>query len=330
MAKIIGNTTATPNPQSDWNQTDATKADYIKNKIPLKNGTGVQSIEYADGIATGNYAIAGGAAEKTVFESLVGSVAADKLTVVAPIASADLSMALGTNNESATPLSFTLGVSNKAGINGYYWHTIKFAGDDSNHPNCPTITLSTNRPQYLESTAEVAPSEIDWQAGDYIGIVNGDTYALTTKILAVNGNKITVDSLPFTENTYIYTIPVLGTVIQYPVSYTYPHDRCIFAVKIDDDGTKTTANSRYIFRSGIASASIGFGAFATGCKNASIGTLSHTEGFNTIAANNFAHAEGNTTMALGSGSHAEGKETKASGYVSHAEGRQTEAFGEQH
>lgn len=32
MREIIGNTTATPNPQSDWNQTDATKADYIKNK----------------------------------------------------------------------------------------------------------------------------------------------------------------------------------------------------------------------------------------------------------------------------------------------------------
>ena len=32
MAKIIGNTTATPNPRPDWNQEDATKADYIKNK----------------------------------------------------------------------------------------------------------------------------------------------------------------------------------------------------------------------------------------------------------------------------------------------------------
>lgn len=32
MAKIIGNTTATPNPQADWNQTDSTKTDYIKNK----------------------------------------------------------------------------------------------------------------------------------------------------------------------------------------------------------------------------------------------------------------------------------------------------------
>ena len=32
MAKIIGNTTATPNPQADWNQTDETKADINKNK----------------------------------------------------------------------------------------------------------------------------------------------------------------------------------------------------------------------------------------------------------------------------------------------------------
>lgn len=32
MAKIIGNTTATPTPVSDWSQNDSTKADYIKNK----------------------------------------------------------------------------------------------------------------------------------------------------------------------------------------------------------------------------------------------------------------------------------------------------------
>ena len=35
MAKIIGNTTATPNPRPDWAQTDAAKADYIKNKPTL-------------------------------------------------------------------------------------------------------------------------------------------------------------------------------------------------------------------------------------------------------------------------------------------------------
>ena len=38
MTKVIGNTTATPNPRPDWNQTDPTKADYIKNKPNLQVG----------------------------------------------------------------------------------------------------------------------------------------------------------------------------------------------------------------------------------------------------------------------------------------------------
>lgn len=35
MSKIIGNTTVTPYPRPDWNQTDENKADYIKNKPDL-------------------------------------------------------------------------------------------------------------------------------------------------------------------------------------------------------------------------------------------------------------------------------------------------------
>ena len=37
MAIIVGNTTATPYPRPDWNQTDETKADYIKNKPTFDN-----------------------------------------------------------------------------------------------------------------------------------------------------------------------------------------------------------------------------------------------------------------------------------------------------
>jgi hypothetical protein len=32
MPKVIGDIVGVPNPKSDWNQTDETKADYIKNK----------------------------------------------------------------------------------------------------------------------------------------------------------------------------------------------------------------------------------------------------------------------------------------------------------
>lgn len=35
MSKIIGNTTTTPVPRSDWEQTDKTKADFIRHKPTL-------------------------------------------------------------------------------------------------------------------------------------------------------------------------------------------------------------------------------------------------------------------------------------------------------
>lgn len=35
MSKIIGNTTTTPVPRSDWSQTDKTKADFIRHKPTL-------------------------------------------------------------------------------------------------------------------------------------------------------------------------------------------------------------------------------------------------------------------------------------------------------
>ena len=40
IREIIGNTTATPNPRPDWNQTDETKADYIKNKPNIVQTSG--------------------------------------------------------------------------------------------------------------------------------------------------------------------------------------------------------------------------------------------------------------------------------------------------
>ena len=53
MAKIIGNTTATPNPRPDWNQSDETKADYIKNKPCLAtNPTNSAIAAYAYDVST--------------------------------------------------------------------------------------------------------------------------------------------------------------------------------------------------------------------------------------------------------------------------------------
>lgn len=46
MVKIIGNTTTTPYPRPDWNQSDATKADYIKNKPTIPSIEGLVDEQY--------------------------------------------------------------------------------------------------------------------------------------------------------------------------------------------------------------------------------------------------------------------------------------------
>lgn len=53
MSKIIGNTTATPNPRPDWAQTDETKADYIKNKPTILTENEIKQIITANGGTSG-------------------------------------------------------------------------------------------------------------------------------------------------------------------------------------------------------------------------------------------------------------------------------------
>jgi hypothetical protein len=48
MSKIIGNTTTTPVPRSDWGQTDKKKADYIRNKPTLGAVSEKDEIEKSD------------------------------------------------------------------------------------------------------------------------------------------------------------------------------------------------------------------------------------------------------------------------------------------
>jgi hypothetical protein len=60
IREIIGNTTATPNPRPDWEQTDEMKADYIKNKPQLEKGTGKNAVQQVGCVAYGNHSFAFG------------------------------------------------------------------------------------------------------------------------------------------------------------------------------------------------------------------------------------------------------------------------------
>lgn len=48
MAKIIGNTTATPTPRPNWLQNDETKGDFIKNKPTLGELSSKDIVEISD------------------------------------------------------------------------------------------------------------------------------------------------------------------------------------------------------------------------------------------------------------------------------------------
>ena len=88
------------------------------------------------------------------------------------------------NSEIVSENSLAYGNENIAGLKGYYYSTINF-GDKI------TITLSTKQDE------TIAPTNLIWEVGDIISINNSNRYNLCSTITAVNGNVITVDSLPF-------------------------------------------------------------------------------------------------------------------------------------
>lgn len=316
------------NVQSDWDENNNSNAGYIKNKIPIKNGSGKDSITVVEGESSGDYSVAGGITDTSIVESIAGSAASLLGNLEPAKAAGNMSLAFGAEVEAKADGSISIGVANTTGVKGYYWHTIDFVNK--------TITLSTSRPTTLSSSVK-APTDIDWQVGDYISIFNSKSYTLFSQITAISGNKITVDNLPFTTNEYDTTKTILGsTLTVYPVTYDKPEDRIIFAAYEDE---YILSKNRWMSRSG--SVVLGFGAFSYGALNTSMARLSYTRGMgnlaggiyseatglSTQATGDISHTEGNNTRAKGENSHAEGYMTHAEGLNSHSEGNQTKALG---
>jgi len=85
---------------------------------------------------------------------------------------------------------------------------------------------------------------------------------------------------------------------------------------------------QYITLGQVEGTTPGQSATAEGFSTTASGSCSHAEGLSTTASGSRSHAEGNGTVASDYNSHAEGENTTASGNNSHAEGSGTEASGE--
>ena len=164
------------NPESENAQSGVAVAQALNTlKLPITNGSGKASTVINEGIASGDYSIAGGTTDKEFIEDLVGATAAAITKLNKSEAQGALSISLGADSIAQSGGSVALGYKNISGAKGYYFDDIDFSNK--------TITLSTTR-RTSTLVKPTYPSSVDWAVGDTLFIVNDDRYFLT--ISAVN------------------------------------------------------------------------------------------------------------------------------------------------
>ena len=280
-----------------------------------------------------------------------GTVSFDELTeeqresLCGPIVSGEgkYSAQGGVDNQAISEAAFTYGKANFVGLKGYYYSGIDF--------DAKTITLSKK-----QNVADAEGIQVTWEVGDEVTIVNNSHYDRCSKITAINGNVITVDSFPFTE---VVTPPDPNWddcsifVPDKPEAGIVDLGRCATAIGENNAATERAATA--IGRQNIvqgkygvalgrlnkvkayAGVALGRGnviestamyASAEGVENVVSGEASHAEGAGNKAIGKCSHAEGYHTEASGDNSHSQGYKTIASGLYAHAEGFTTVSSGE--
>ena len=203
-------------------------------------------------------------------------------------------------NRALSQTSMSVGAATTAGLKGWYYSAIDF--------NNKTITLS-DKPTYIIVGSTLIGGS--WSSGtpnikidDVISLVNDSKYDLCSKVIAVNGKVITVDSLPFTKLVRDEGSAVAVLAGQFSDGYS------LYIPERPDAGI----------------IDFGGGAFSEGGQSMATNICAHAEGLQTHAYGQYSHAEGRETKA-GYAAHSEGRDTEAIGTMSHAEGQSTLAIG---
>lgn len=220
----------------------------------------------------------------------------------------------GYKNIAISQTSMAVGAATTAGLKGWYYSAIDFTNKK--------ITLS-DKPTYILVGSTLinggwSSDTPNIKVNDVISLVNNSKYDFCSKVTAVNGNVITVDSLPFTKLVKDNGASVAVIAGQFSDGYS------LYIPERQDAGIIDFGGGA--FSEGGQSKASNICAHAEGLQTHAYGQYSHAEGRETKAGY-AAHAEGKETTASGENSHAEGKLTKATGANSHAEGGETEAGG---
>lgn len=236
----------------------------------------------------------------------------------------------GYRNRALSQTSVALCAGTTAGLKGWYYSKIDFTNKK--------ITLS-DKPTYILVGSTLLNG--GWSSGtpnisigDTISLVNNSKYDLCSKVTAVSGNVITVDSLPFSSLSQDSGAAVAVIAGQFSDGYSVYVPSKPYAGVCDlgggalSEGGQSMATNICAHAEGLQTHAYGQYSHAEG-RETKAGYASHAEGLLTVASGNNSHAEGNKTKAEGKDSHAEGKESIASGIQSHAEGQYTTASGPQ-
>lgn len=241
------------------------------------------------------------------------------------------------NNKALSPYSAASGKETTAGILGYYYYNVDI----------------NNKKIYVTDQQGVANTStvVNYSVGDVLSIVHGSKYPNCSTITTIDGNVITVDSLPMTSfslstssddacSLYAISKPLAGVV---SLGY-YAHAEGLNTQALERvahaEGRDTLAYGQYghaegrgtkafycAHSEGYYAEATGFYSHAEGGTTKATAQSAHAEGENSVATAERAHAEGYKTKAVGKNTHAEGEEVEAGGQSSHAEGYKTIANG---
>lgn len=238
-----------------------------------------KSITINDGIANGQYSIAGGTNDKSLLAGIVGTTIANTISVNKPTANGDLSLSFGAGSIAHGGGSMALGANAQAGWLGYYIWDV----DTSTNKITLSTNQRTNRGPIVGTTRQKPNKDIltQWSSSvnneqAFVEIINGSIYhARLTAVDATNGT-ITVDKLGFSDLSWPTTL-VWG-----------PNDMTVFLIP----APAMISNVNTGYPEAIGEVRLGFGALSTGFGSIAAGTAASSIGIANAAINTAAFVTG--------------------------------------
>lgn len=280
-------------PQSDWNQNDSTKLDFVKNR-PFYTTDPVDTT-IAEGTIPANGMMQTSASINSLTLGKTYKAVFDGTTYNNLVC--ENYDGLPSVGNDAFVFTIQSGRAMAYAANASSSHTLKVIA-----------SISTIVPIERKYIAE----HIDNLAGEKVA---GKTYT-------VDGSSVTAGKCAEVFNDYVNNI----------ASGQYSHAEGVNNIASDAashaEGYGVKASGSYSHAEGYETTASESRSHAEGWSTEATGEAAHAEGFATHATGRFSHAEGDNAKAEGRASHAEGYSTDAVADYSHAEGMQTNASSE--